>query len=251
MPSYRNTSQIAIMASINDARALLEYHCSGPALAQHLARISDDAISAIGNARDDNELAKAIRDSRIEDNFIYIAKLLRFHAEADTDGKGLEIYKNLAKWGGFTGARGMSRSALDEEVDGFISSQPESILKTAAFNAAAVDTRINAVTAFKAYVIEISGLKEGRIRSSDPALESMCEEILRLYGDNPEFKRVMIGAVSSDANARCGIVFIATAPMAVQIANTHESLNVYSSTGAHIPPARNKPTDLMGMPYDI
>ncbi len=241
MPSYRGISQVEIVSSINDARVLLAAHSSGIALEDHLAKVGDYALAAIASARTDAELASAIKDSYVEANFLWIAKLLRFHAEADTDGKGLSVYKNLAKWGALSGSRALILSAVDVEIDQYIAKQPEDVTAKAKFNAAAVDTQVASVSPFKSYVIEIDGLKEGHMPPDHPYIEQMCEEITDTYAGNDEFKRLMIGSITADADAPAGIVFIATSPVAIAIADKYSGFTVKSAGGAVIPPASNQP----------
>ncbi len=241
MPSYRGISQIEIVSSITDARTLLAAHSTGSALEDHLHKVSDDALSAIANAQTDEELSAAIKDSYIEANFVWIAKLLRFHAEADTDNKGLSVYKNLAKWGALSGARAMILSHVDVEIDQYIASQPDEVKTKVAFNAAAVATQVGSVSPFKAYVIEIDGLKEGSMPSDHPYIEQMCEEITDNYSGNDEFKRLMIGTITADEDAPAGIIFIATAPIAIAIADKYSGFTIKTASGTIIPPASNQP----------
>lgn len=241
MPSYRGISQVEIVSSIADARTLLAAHSTGPALEDHLHKVSDYALSIIAHASTDAELASAIKDSYIEANFVWIAKLLRFHAEANTDGKGLDVYKNVAKWGGLDGARAMILSAVDVEIDQYIEKQPEDVTAKAKFNAAAVATQIGSVSPFKTYVIEIDGLKEGDMKPDHPFIEQMCEEITDNFAGNDEFKRLMIGIASTAEDAPAGIVFVATAPVAIAIADKYSGFTVKTAGGAVIPPASNQP----------
>lgn len=241
MPSYRGISQIEIVSAINDARTLLAAHSTGSALDDHLAQVNDYALAAIASAHNDEELASAIKDSYVEANFVWIAKLLRFHAEADTDGKGLSVYKNLAKWGALSGARAMILSHVDVEIDKYIASQPDDVKTKVAFNAAAVATQIGSVSPFKSYVIEIDGLKEGHMPSDHPFIEQMCEEITDSYSGNEEFKRLMIGTITADEDAPAGIVFVATAPVAIAIADKYSGFTIKTASGTVIPPASNQP----------
>lgn len=251
MPSYRGISQVEIVSSINDARTLLAAHSTGSALEDHLAKVGDHTLDAIASAQTDDELAAAIKDSYVEANFVWIAKLLRFHAEADTDNKGLSVYKNLAKWGALSGARAMILSSVDVEIDKYIASQPEDVKTKVAFNAAAVATQVGSVSPFKAYVIEIDGLKEGSMPSDHPFIEQMCEEITDKYSGNDEFKRLMVGTITADDNAPAGIIFFATAPVAIAIADKYSGFTVKTATGTVIPPASNQPKSGSAPTFDI
>ena len=251
MPTYRGISQVEIVSSINDARTLLAAHSTGSALEDHLNKVGDYALSAIANAQTDEELSAAIKDSYIEANFLWIAKLLRFHAEADTDGKGLSVYKNIAKWGALSGSRAMVLSAVDVEISKYIDNQPEEIKTKVAFNSAAVATQIRSVSPFKAYVIEIDGLKEGSMPSDHPYIEQMCEEITDKYSGNNEFQRLMIGTITADEDAPAGIIFVATAPVAIAIADKYSGFTVKSASGAVIPPASNQPKGGSAPTFDI
>lgn len=241
MPSYRGISQLEIVSSINDARALLAAHSTGPALEDHLNKVSDYALSAIATAQSDGELAGAIKDSYVEANFVWIAKLLRFYAEADTEGKGLSVYKSLAKWGALSGARAMILSEVDVEIDRYLAAQPADIKAKAAFNAANVNTQIASVSPFKAYVIEIDGLKDGHMGHDHPYIEQICEEITDKYSSDAEFKRLMIGSITADEDAPAGIVFVATAPIAIAIADKYSGFTVKNAAGVVIPPASSQP----------
>lgn len=240
MPTYRGIHQVDIVASIRDARALLSAYSSGPALDAHLAKVSDAAITAIADAPNDAALASAIKNSNIEHNMLWISDLLRFHAEADTDGKGLDIYKSLAKWGALSGSRSAILSAVDSEIKDYIATQPPEILISAKFNAANVKTEIASVTPFKGYVIEIDGMRDGYMYSTHPAIESMCDEIQRKFGDDPEFKRVMAGVLTTEKGTRHGIVFMSTATVALKVADLYPMFTLFSSNGAVIPPAAKR-----------
>lgn len=246
MPTYRGISQLEIVSSINDARALLDAHSTGHALEDHLHKVRDDALAAISSARSNAELAAAIHDSYVEANFVWIARLLCFHAGADTDSKGLAVYKNLAKWGVFDGARGLVMSDVDYEIERYINRQPDSIRTKADFNAAAVKDQTEALAPYKTYVIEIVGLKEGILPTHYAPIEVICDELSKKYGSNIDFRSMTVGAAGTNEDAPAGVVFVATAPIAVAIAGQYPAFKVKTAKGTLIPSAQTARRSLSG-----
>lgn len=241
MPQYRGIDQQDICTSIAATRDLLRAHSTGPALDNHLNIVSAEALDAIAAARTDAELARAIADSYIEANFVWVAQLLRFHAEADTDGRGLDVYRGLLCWGALAGSRAMILSEVDVEIEKYLGRQSDETRARALFNAAVVNREVQTLSAFKAFVIEIEGMKEGLLPDPYAPIEIICEELTQKYADDPSFKRLMIGAPSAAPDAPQGIVFIATLPMAVAIADAYPAFKVKTAGGTLIPPASSQP----------
>lgn len=241
MPQYRGLDQKDICTSIVAARGLLRAHSTGPALDSHLDKVSGEALEAIATARTDAELSRAIADSYVEANFVWVAQLLRFHAEADTDGRGLDIYRGLLCWGALSGNRAMILSEVDVEIEKYIGAQSDATRARALFNAAAVSREVSELSAFKAFVIEIAGMKEGLLPDPYAPVEMICEELTQKYAGDPSFKRMMIGAPSAAPDAPQGIVFIATLPVAVAIADAYPAFKVKTAGGTHIPAASSQP----------
>lgn len=128
MPSYRGVSQTDLIQSINDALELLETHSPGPGIQKNIdnLRVVDPAtnqspLGKLAAAQDDLQLVEAVRGLWQVTGFM--SPLYCFHAMEDTDGKGLNVYKQLGAWGATSGARDMAYHEEDGEMDSYLVAQ--------------------------------------------------------------------------------------------------------------------------------
>jgi hypothetical protein len=127
MVSYRGVSKSDLLKSINDAIELLETHSTGPECQKLIdaMRAADPAtgvskLGAIQNAKDDKELAVALRGSGASWLFICMDEVLQYHAVYNTDGKGRDVVERLSQWGASDGARVSAYYPIDAEADSWL-----------------------------------------------------------------------------------------------------------------------------------
>lgn len=127
MPSYRGIEQSALVRSINDALALLETHSTGPECQKLIdgLRAADPAtgvskLGAIIAAKDDVELATALRGSGASWLFLCTNEVMQYHAVYNTDGTGRDVYERISQWGAADGARVSAYYPIDGEVDSWL-----------------------------------------------------------------------------------------------------------------------------------
>lgn len=175
---YRGVEQSVLVNSITDAIELLETHSTGPECQKMIdsLRAVDPATSvsklgAIQNAKDNKELASAIRNSGTDGLFGAMGEVLQFHAVYNTDGKGLDIVERLYQWGAGSGARTLAYQAIDEETDSWLAMsyarkvemKEENLEKLAGVAEALTQNKVALVHAFKA----ITQLVEGGATGAD------------------------------------------------------------------------------------
>ena len=172
MPSYRGVEQSALVKSITDAIELLETHSTGPECQKMIDALrAPDAVtgvsklSAIQNAKDNKELAAAIRDSGTGWLFGAMGEVLQFHAVYNTDGKALDIVERLYQWGAGSGARTLAYQAIDEETDSWLAMsyarkvemKEENLEKLAGVADALTQNKVALVHAFNAITQLVEG----------------------------------------------------------------------------------------------
>jgi hypothetical protein len=125
MAEYRGIDKSIILATLNEAFELLETYSPGPETQKRIDALrqpGEDGVAPlnkIANARDDAELAMAIRSTPATYIVNRLYPVLEFHALNDTDGKGRGVLVALHKWGAVGGAMTMEYNALDGEADTF------------------------------------------------------------------------------------------------------------------------------------
>lgn len=80
----------------------------------------DEIYVPLRNARTNDELATAVKDSGATHAFAMLAKALEFHAEQDTIGQGKRVFDNIKKWDGDKGVRMMMLTDSDMEISDHI-----------------------------------------------------------------------------------------------------------------------------------
>lgn len=121
MPSYRGVSKEELICSVNEVLELLETHSIGPECQKEIDKLrtaDDTGTSALGRlaaAETDRELVEAI--SSVHGLLVLLGGVLEYHAEHNTDGKGMDIWDRLGDWGGVGGARMLAYYPIDGESD--------------------------------------------------------------------------------------------------------------------------------------
>lgn len=121
MPQYKGVSGQEIIDSIREGMDFIGSLDIGPATNALCAQWQEgDKFAPIANAKTDDELAKAVKDSGAVSTFALLTKALDFHAERDTAGQGKRVLDNIAKWDGDKGVRMMMITQSDMEISDHI-----------------------------------------------------------------------------------------------------------------------------------
>lgn len=126
MPSYRGIAQADLLKSVNDALELLETHSTGPEMQKmvdDLRKPGANGVSPLGAvavAKDDAELAQAMRASGLSFLFSTAREVLVFHAGVDTGGKGRDVFERLEAWNATHDVMLLSYRPIHEEMDGWL-----------------------------------------------------------------------------------------------------------------------------------
>lgn len=244
MPSYRGIDRDAVYSSIVAARDFLRRHSTGPHLDAHLAKIDDAALAPIATAADDRALVQAIAKSGIEGNFVWIAQLLRFHAAANTGGRGRAVMAALDAWGAAHGARAAVGTAVDSEIDTYIAWRPFKRLKAAFYNRAAY---LRNDGPFDRYCLVIDDLTQRRVNWTDPAVSRLLDAVsekLRPFYDLMEVESLGIGLAGGTAAPRPepqGIIFTTTRRAAQAVVDAFPQMRVVDGRLSPVPPAAALP----------
>ena len=241
MPSYRGIDRDDVYSSIIAARDFLRRHSTGAHLDAHLAKVDDAALAPIAAATDDRALVQAIAASGIEGNFIWIARLLRFHQGANTAGRGRAVVAGLSRWGAHHGARAAVGTAVDSEIDRYIARRPLKRLR-AAFADRAGALRDDGP--LKRFCLVVDGMAEGRIHWTAPAVGKLSEAVsekLRPYYELHEVSSFGIGlgggALVYAKNQPQGVIFTATRRAAQAVADAFPQMTLVDEKLAVVPPA--------------
>lgn len=81
-----------------------------------------EKFEPLWNAKTNDELATAMKDTGATHAFAMLTKALDFHAQRDTAGQGKRVMENIQKWEGDKGARMMMLTQSDMEISGHIAS---------------------------------------------------------------------------------------------------------------------------------
>jgi hypothetical protein len=125
MPNYRGIDQADVVKSINGALELLETYSPGPKCQENIDKLravdpatNTSILGTIANTTDDKAFIAAV--SQAQGTIGFMGPVLRYHGIENTDGKGLDVYKQLSSWGALGGARLMAYYPEDGEMDSFL-----------------------------------------------------------------------------------------------------------------------------------
>lgn len=115
MLDYRGIDKQDVLDSLHCGEAFLRSLNLGPATTKELDDwVAGSPYAAIQAATNREELAHAVGGAW---PFMCSFDLLRHHALVDTNGVGLRIFEDIARWGAFDGARGGGETLADTERD--------------------------------------------------------------------------------------------------------------------------------------
>lgn len=116
MIDYRGTEKKDLITSLKAAEAFLRGQNMGPAITQELNDWSAKSpYAALEAAKNREELAEAMQSTGSGSIFLRSHGVFQYHAIADTDGIGRQLYKDLCQWGCFSGMMTMDYKPSDGE----------------------------------------------------------------------------------------------------------------------------------------
>lgn len=241
MPSYRGISQKEIVESLTDAVDFLDKNPLGPETQKRVDQIRAK-LPALALAKSDLAFKNAIADSGANWLFLRTTDVWKYHAAANTDNQGRDIFERLNKWGIFDGFMTLESNAVDGEQKAWLAARN-------------IPTGLNnyaAPSLFKTYGIAVDDLTSGKINIHDPSLTPLRKKIelaLQPFYASGEVMYTGIGAVTlkydpsnqqKPFSGDLGVIFSATARAAQAVANALPDQKLIDEHGNVIAPEQHK-----------
>lgn len=243
MPYYRGVDQNEVAQSIETAVEFLTGLNIGPECNKLAASVTEgNKLENIRNAQTDAKLVTAVNESGAASAFIRLANALYYHAHANTDGKGLDALKGLAKWGAIGGARDMALHPSDMEINDHLNELPAIENIYAPIPGVEYPFDMYGLTVKNASVLS----KEEASQLYQEKLAPKVQEILEPFFAKNEVRMVGVGLVGEWRNTKTpktGVVFEATREAAQAVADAFPEHDVINSRDETVSPEKSTHAD--------
>lgn len=115
-----------IADSIRKAGQFIQDLNVGPATNEFIAPLLDEEnLNTIKNAPTNEELKQSLRITKIDYVLLCVRELLTYHAAANTDNIGADIYREITRWAGLDGVALGGDAYVEDEIEHHIRFQPK------------------------------------------------------------------------------------------------------------------------------